>query len=475
MLKYVLPGKTPCLTLRFKQHALYLNQSRISIESRGIVKPLESMLRSYVELHPEEAAHAFDHLDLDERVRLIKSLPKRITLTLMQRISPHAVAPIIAELENSQTSEFLCQLPPRVATSILSHADEIYREAVLEAMPESVSNQLRALAHYPGDTAGGMMEPRVASLSTDYTVQQAIAAIRKTPREALHYLYVTDRSGGLAGVINMRDLLLANPRDPIEPMIKTSLLSIPDTMPSNEVVLKMRERRFLALPVVDFEGRLVGVVKQADALQAAQDIAFDDMQKIVGAGADERALSPIGMVVRSRLPWLYINLITAFMAAAVIGAFEGIIAKVAALAVLLPVVAGQGGNTGSQSLAVVMRGLALREIVPGTKRLLIQKELISGIINGIAVAIVTAIAVFGWRLLAGDTTTACVGLALVIGMAMVVNMAAAAFAGAIIPLVLQACGRDPAQSAAIFLTTVTDIVGFAAFLGFASLCMPMIA
>lgn len=273
----------------------------------------------------------------------------------------------------------------------------------------------------------------------------------------------------------MRDLLLASPRDPIAPLSKTSLLSIPDSMPSKDVVLQMREKRFLALPVVDFEGRLVGVVKQADALQAGQDIAFDDTQKIVGAGADERALSPVSMVIKSRLPWLYINLVTAFMAAAVMGAFEGIIAKVAALAVLLPVVAGQGGNTGSQSLAVVMRGLALREIVPGTKRQLIQKELISGIINGIAVALVTSVAVFGWRLVAADTVIAATGLALVIGMVMIVNMAAAAFAGAIIPLFLQACGRDPAQSAAIFLTTVTDIVGFAAFLGFASLFMPMIA
>ena len=207
-----------------------------------------------------------------------------------------------------------------------------------------------------------MMEPRVASLSSDFTVQQATAAIRKTPREALHYLYVTNRDGKLAGVINMRDLLLASPRDPIQPLVRTSLLTVPDTMSSKEVVQKMREKRFLALPVVDFEGRLVGVVKQADALRAGQDTAFDDMQKIVGAGADERALSPVSLVVKSRLPWLYVNLVTAFMAAAVIGVFEGIIAQVAALAVLLPVVAGQGGNTGSQSLAVVMRGLALREI-----------------------------------------------------------------------------------------------------------------
>lgn len=439
------------------------------------MKPLESLLRSFVELHPDEAARAFEALELEERIRLFNTLPSRIAVTLMQRVSPHAAAPILSGLANERAKELLLKLPPRIASSVLTHTEEAYRNTLLEQLPESASRALVALAQYPGDTAGAMMEPRVASLSSDFTVQQATAAIRATPREALHYLYVTDRNGRLTGVVNMRDLLLAAPRDLVAPLIKSELLSVLDTMPSEEVVQKMREKRFLALPVVDFDGRLVGVVKQADALRFGQDQAFDSLQKIVGAGVDERALSPIGMVVKSRLPWLYVNLVTAFMAAAVIGAFEGIIAQVAALAVLLPVVAGQGGNTGSQSLAVVMRGLALRELVPGTTRQLITKELAGGVINGIAVAVVTAIAVFGWRLFAGDSMTAGFGLALVIAMAMIVNMAAAAISGAIIPLVLQACGRDPAQSAAIFLTTVTDIVGFAAFLGFASLCMPLIA
>ena len=174
------------------------------------------------------------------------------------------------------------------------------------------------------------------------------------------------------------------------------------------------------------------------------------------------------------MPWLYVNLLTAFMAAAVVGVFEGIIAKIAALAVLLPVVAGQGGNTGSQALSVVMRGIALREIIPGQKKRVIVKEILGGLVNGIAVALVTAGAVFAWRHFAGDTLTSCTGLAVGIGLAMIVNMVAAALSGAAIPLVLKAVGRDPAQSAAIFLTTVTDIVGFASFLGFAVAFSPLL-
>jgi len=439
------------------------------------MKPLENLLRTFVELHPDDAARAFETLVREDRIRLFRASPVRIALTLLERIGPHVAAPLLCELDAKRAAELLRETPPRVASSILHQLDETKREELLESLTDNLARSLRELARYPDDTAGAIMEPRVVALSIDFTVQQAIAAIRKAPREALHYLYVTQRDGKLIGVLNMRDLLLGAPRNPIGPLVRRNVVSVPDTMNSEEVVQLMREGGFLALPVIDFEERLIGVVTHAEALEAGQDAAFEDLQTIVGAGADERALSPVSMVVRSRLPWLYVNLVTAFMAAAVIGAFEGIIAKVAALAVLLPVVAGQGGNTGSQSLAVVMRGLALREVIPGTKKRVIVKELIGGVINGIAVALVTAVAVFGWRMIAGDPTQAAIGLSLVIGLAMIVNMAAAAISGAVIPLILKAIGRDPAQSAAIFLTTVTDIVGFASFLGFASLFMPMIA
>lgn len=438
------------------------------------MEPLENLLRAFVELHPDDAARAFETLEFADRVRLFKKSPVRVALALLERIGPHGAAPLLHKLDAKRAAELLSATPPRVASSILHHLDESRREELLTTLADDLARSLRELARYPGDTAGAIMEPRVVALSIDFTVQQAIAAIRKAPRDALHYLYVTERDGRLIGVLNMRDLLLGAPRDPIAPLVRRNVVSVPDTMNSEEVVQLMRERGFLALPVLDFEERLIGVVKHAEALEAGQDAAFEDLQTIVGAGADERALSPVSMVVKSRLPWLLVNLVTAFMAATVIGVFEGTIAKVAALAVLLPVVAGQGGNTGSQSLAVVMRGLALREVIPGTKKRVVLKEFMGGVINGMVVALVTAVVVFGWRLIDGDPMKAGIGLSLVIGLAMIVNMAAAAISGAVIPLILKAAGRDPAQSAAIFLTTVTDIVGFASFLSFASLFMPMI-
>lgn len=438
------------------------------------MKSLESLLKTFVELHPQDAARAFESLAETERVRLAKTLPQRVLSELLEHCNVQIAAALLAGMDPTRTATMLGQLPPRVASSILHQCSQEDRERLLTTLEPTVAKPLRELAGYPDDTAGAIMDPKVASISIDLTIQQAIASVRKAPRDSLYYLYVTGRDGTLRGVVNMRDLLLSSPRDRVESIVRKDVLSVADTTNCDEVVNLMRERGFLAMPVVDFDGRLVGVVKHGEALQAGQEAVFEDLQKIVGAGADERALSPVSLVVKSRLPWLFINLLTAFMAAAVVGVFEGIIAQVAALAVLLPVVAGQGGNTGSQSLAVVMRGIALREVIPGTKKRLIKKELAGGIINGVAVALITAIAVLVWRVLSGDTTQAGIGLSLVIGLAMIVNMAAAAFSGAIIPLVLQKLGRDPAQSAAIFLTTVTDIVGFASFLGFASAFMPMI-
>ncbi|MGE3804233.1 MAG: magnesium transporter [Gemmataceae bacterium] len=438
------------------------------------MKPLEALLRAFVDQHPEGAAHAFEALSHADQQRLLNSLPVRVAVSLLERINPDLTGVLLEQLKVERIGELLADMTPRAGSALLHRLEEGKRAELMSRLPSHVSRQLGELAQYPEESAGAIMEPRVASLPIDLTVQQAISQIRKTPRDVLYYLYVTQRDQTLTGVLNMRDLLLANPRDPIEGLVKRNVLAVPDTMDREEVVNMMREKGLLALPVVDLEGRLVGVVKHDEALHAGQLEAFEDLQKIVGAGADERALSPVSKVIRSRLPWLYVNLLTAFLASAVIGLFEGLIAQIAVLAVLLPVVAGQGGNTGSQSLAVVMRGLALREIIPSSRRRVILKELMGGLLNGVFVALGTSLAVFVWRLIAQDPLHSCTAMALVIGLAMIVNMSVAALSGAVIPMALKAMGRDPAQSAGIFLTTVTDVVGFSAFLGLALLFQSML-
>jgi magnesium transporter len=428
------------------------------------ISAMESMVRSFASAHPADAARFLEGREPAEAAAILKRLPARLAGPVTERLIPVAAGAILAELGPETTRELLADVSPRQAAAILQNLEDAMREATLTGLAPERAKGIRSLLQYPPDTAGGMMDPHITSIRIDLTAAEAVAALRRARRQTLYYLYVTDLDGKLVGVLNMRELLLASPRDRIEPLVRKELVTISATLPRDEVADLITRRRFVALPVVDAEGYLLGVVKPDEILGALQQEAFADLQKMVGVGEDERALSPVSMVVRMRLPWLFVNLATAFAAAAVVGLFENTIEKVTALAILLPVVAGQGGNTGAQSLAIVMRGIALRELMPGTTRRLLEKEVLGALINGTAVALVTGVAVLLWdgRL----------GLMLVITLAMIVNMTAAGLAGAAIPLTLRAMGRDPAQSASIFLTTVTDVVGFAAFLGFAVVFMP---
>lgn len=427
------------------------------------MKALEALVKAFAESHPESAARALERLEAAEAARTLGNLPAGVAGSVIERLAPHAAGAILSQFTPEQTRALLEAMPPKQASAVLQHIEETKRGAALAGMPEQAAKRLQELLKYAPETAGGMMEPQVVSIPIDVTVQEAITLLRKAPRQSLHYLYVTDRDGKLVGVLGMRDLLLAGSRDKVEPLVRREIKSVRAAMDREEVAALMRELRYMALPVVDEENRLLGVVKHDQVLSAVQEEAFEDLQKLVGAGGDERALAPVGLAVRKRLPWLMVNLATAFLAAGVVGLFEHAIAKVTALAVLLPIVAGQGGNTGSQALAVIIRGLAVKEVVPGAVWKILFKEFAAGFLNGLAVAAVTSLAVWAWY--------ASPALALVIGLAMVVNMVAAALSGAAIPLVLHALGRDPAQSSSIFMTTVTDVVGFAAFLGFALLFM----
>jgi magnesium transporter len=422
-------------------------------EAHDLVKRLAT-------LHPKDTARLLESVGEADICDLLADLSDETVATVIDAMSIEFGAEVFGRLEAERQGDVLAEMDPQRANETLAELPAERRTALTQLLPLDVADRIARAQDYPTDTAGGMMQREFVALTDDLTVEGAIALLRRAPRQRLHYLYVVNPQGGLVGVLPMRELLLARARQPIAELLVKPVISVEVDDPRSRVLQLMEERKLLGLPVVDHQHRLAGVVTPAEAIQAGATAGMESMQMAVGA-RDENALSPVHEVVKRRLPWLYLNLLTAFAAAAVVGLFEDIIAKVTALAVLLPIVSGQGGNSGSQSLAIVMRGLALREILPGMARRVVLKEVIAGAVNGIAVAVVTALAVLIWSRSGG--------LALVIGLAMVVNMAAAALAGAIIPIVLRALGRDPAAASAIILTTVTDIVGFGAFLGFAVL------
>jgi magnesium transporter len=305
------------------------------------------------------------------------------------------------------------------------------------------------------------MEPTQASLSSRLSVRQAMAKLRNMPAHDTASLIITDNYGHLAGQLNLVDLVSARHNQSLGELLHGEALGVNALTPREDVIELFSRYRLHVVPVVDLENKVLGIIHEGIVVNAAQQEASADLQAMVGVSRDERVLSSPLSAVRMRLPWLNINLLTAFLASAVVGVFEDTIARFTALAVLLPVVAGQSGNTGAQALVVVMRGLALREIRLRHWRRVLGKEMLAGLLNGIAIALVTSLGVWIW--------SHSLGLAFVIGIAMVMSMMLAGLAGAATPMVLTRLGQDPAQSASIILTTVTDIAGFLSFLGLATL------
>jgi len=299
------------------------------------------------------------------------------------------------------------------------------------------------------------------------TVADALERLRHIRRRGLRELYVVDDERRLAGRVEVQELALAPREQPLAEITLGVLAVVGDLDPREDVVQILQTQPITVLPVIDGSGRFVGAIRQAELVAAVEEESSLDIQTMVGASPDERALSPPAFAVRKRLPWLQINLLTAFLAAAVVGLFEGIIAQFTALAVLLPVVAGQSGNAGAQALAVTMRGLVLREISLRHWPAVVGKEVTTGLVNGLAVAATTALGVFVW--------SRSLPLVAVIVLAMIISMMAAGLAGALVPILLRRFGQDPATASSIILTTVTDVVGFFSFLGIATLFAPLLA
>ncbi len=312
------------------------------------------------------------------------------------------------------------------------------------------------------NSAEEMMTPDFTALRKNLLVSEAMKQIRALgKRGPLYYVYVTDEAGRLEGVLAMRDLVLADPNVMLESVMLKDVITVP-LGADREVIVDLATRHhYLTIPVVDSARRLVGIIHSREVMKATEEEASEDIQKMFGAGGDEEATSPILFAVKKRLPWLYVNLLTAFLAAGVVGLFENTIARITVLAVFLPVVAGQGGNAGAQTLGVVIRGLALGEIEKKLVKRVIWKETCLGILNGVSVGIVTGLIGYLWH---GNPY-----FGLVIGLAMIANMAVACVSGAGIPMAMRALGWDPAQSSSIILTTITDVVGFFSFLGLATL------
>lgn len=385
----------------------------------------------------------------------------------LTRHAPHDAAALLSEKSDEEGATALMALNPIIAQQVLHELEDEKRCSILAAAPIEKARQWMANQQYPEDSVGWLMEPPVAVFRPQMTVRETIEALRLLTKKAfITYGYVTDEQNRLLGVLVMRDLMLGDPETPLSKVMWPNVFSLRPTMALTEAMKASVNRHYPVYPVCDDEGHLLGLVRGQNLFEARAIEISAQAGTMMGVEKEERFSTPIVRSLRFRHPWLQVNLITAFAAAAVVGMFQETLDKIIILAVFLPVMAGQSGNTGCQALAVALRSLTLGDIGSlAQERRMVIKEGILGLLNGVLVGLTAGLGMYVYASMKHHPDAFMLGA--VVLMAMVASCIISGLAGATIPLILRRCGADPATASSIFLTTATDIVSMGVFLGLA--------
>jgi magnesium transporter len=410
-----------------------------------------------------------------DQADLVTELERPDQVTLLTRLDPSESADVLEEMEDEEAAALAELLTPTDLAGILDEMEADEAADVLgDLTPGQAAEALRQmeeaqdvipLLRYPDDTAGGLMTPAVITLGPDWTAEDALAELRRLwpSADSSYYLFVIDDQEVLLGVVGLRKLVAAPTDTPIDALMETDIVSVSVMTDQEDCARTLSRHGFLALPVVDEIGRLVGVITADDLIEVTELEATEDMYRMVGITGEERVFGAVHLSVLKRLPWLAINMVTLFVAITVVDLFEPVIAGMVALAVFLPLVSGEGGNAGSQTTTVIVRGIALGEVGERDGLRVLWRELAVGFINGTTIGLGTGLVVFLWK---QEPV-----ISLAIFLAMVLNFVTAAVAGVLIPFGLKKANVDPALASAAFVTGFTDTFGFLFFLGIAYLLL----
>jgi magnesium transporter len=416
--------------------------------------------------HPADLAQLFSELtdkDRHSAFSLLVERNSRLAMEGLSELGPEAGAALLTDRSADDIVKLVQDLPTDDAAAIIDYLPEELSAAVLEQMQKRPAGaDVGELLEYEEQTAGRIMNPKVFALAEDMTAGEAITALQGSRDvEVVFYLYVIDARRHLVGVVSLRRLLLVSPTTPLKRIMTTDLISVRVDMDQEEVARLVASYNLLAIPVVDQENKLVGVITVDDVIDVIKDEATEDVYRLAGVTGDDRVFTKPSESLRKRLPWLVVNLATAFLAASVVAMFQNTISAVTALAVFMPVVAGMGGNAATQTLTVIVRGIALGELTWSNSRKALLKETLVGLGNGLSCGVIGAVVIILFK---GN-----VWLGGILALAMVINMFIAATAGTLIPLALRALKVDPALASSVFITTLTDVCGFLSFLGLGTL------
>jgi magnesium transporter len=415
--------------------------------------------------HPADLAQIFAELPEKERHAAFNTLVEKngkLAMEGLSELGPEKGAQLLALRSAEEIARLTQEIASDDAVALIDHLPEELSTVVLELIRPKPGGGVGELLEYEERTAGRLMNPNVFALAEDLTAGEAITQLQNARDvEMVFYLYVVDERRHLVGVVSLRRLLLVPPETPLKRIMTTDIYSSRVDTGQEEVARMVASYNLLAIPVVDAENKLTGVITVDDVIDVIKDEATEDVFRLAGVSKEDGVLTPPSESIRRRLPWLGVNLVTAFLAASVVGLFSNTIDQVVALAALMPIVAGMGGNAATQTLAVIVRGLALGEVTWSNARQAVIKEGLVGLGNGLALGLVAAIGAWAWK---GSPV-----LGAVLAAAMIINMFIAATAGTLIPLGLRAMKVDPALASSVFITTLTDVFGFFSFLGLATI------
>ncbi len=419
------------------------------MEERKIV------LRELLAQDPADVAEVLEGLSSEQAAALVHRLfLRQAAAEPLGEMDPDDSAEVVVQLDRTEASEILARMDPDDAADLLLELPDEIQNELLARLNRRDAAVLTGLMAYPSDTAGGLMSPEIVPLSLSMSVQEAIDLLRRRQEEAetVYYAYAVDDAGRLQGVLSLRDMALAAPGKSLSDLVVRDAVKVRVTEDVEEVARTFDKYDYFALPVVDGDDRLLGVITVDDVIDVIREEATEDIYGLASVPTEEGVGTGWWRSLRLRLPWLYVRLLTALAAAVVVGFFEATIARVAALAVLMGVIAGQGGSAGMQTVTIITRGIALGEIAPRQGRRLLAKEILLGAANGILIGATIGLITYFWK---GEFL---MGVAAF--LAMLLNMVVAGVSGVVIPLAVRGLGKDPALASGIFLTTVTDVLGF---------------
>ena len=424
--------------------------------------PFETILEQIDEIHPVDFLEALGEFD-DDPLIILEKLPDEYVALLLDYAEDDEKFNLLSLFSKNRQAQIISEMSSDELVDLLGTLDEDEQNEIITNMNTEEVEEVKALLSYDPESAGGIMATEFISIKETDTVNETINYLRTMApdSETPYYIYVVDDLNVLKGVVPLRQIIVSTPDTLIKDIMIENIISAPVDMDQEEVSHIFEKYGFMAIPVVDHNGEILGIITVDDVMEIMKEEYTEDMFRLAGLDEEEKVAGTVIGAIKSRLPWLLVNLVTATLAAKTVSLFENTIAQIVALATFMPMVAGMGGNAGSQTLTLIIRGIAIGEINYENQADILKKEIAIGIINGLCLGLVVGVLGYFW--------VGSLAFGFVIGTAMLLNLIVATISGYLVPVLLKKVGIDPALASAVFVTTVTDVLGFFFFLGLATI------